>query len=263
MTEELLQHREGGILTLTMNRPERLNALTMEMLAEMETALDAAALDDAVRVVVLTGTGRGFCAGGDVKSMAQGSERGASLEARALPLRRRMEVSRLLHDMDKPTIAMMRGPAAGAGLSLALACDLRIASETVAITTAFAKVALSGDFGGSWFLSQLVGSAKAKELYLTSPKLDAAEAYRLGLVNRVVADDDLEGACGELASGLAQGPAVTLGYMKRNINAAETESLERVLDLEATHHARCGMTEDHLEAATAFVEKRTPVFRGR
>ena len=189
MGEQLLQSRTEGVLTLTMNRPDRLNALTMEMLAEMHEVLDRAAFEAEVRVIVLTGAGRGFCAGGDVKSMAQGSERGASLEARAVPLRRRMEVSRLLHDMDKPTIAMMRGPAAGAGLSLALACDLRIASETVKLTTAFAKVALSGDFGGSWFLNRLVGSAKARELYLTSPLLDAAEAHRLGLVNRIVADD--------------------------------------------------------------------------
>jgi 2-(1,2-epoxy-1,2-dihydrophenyl)acetyl-CoA isomerase len=260
---ELLESTEDGVLTLTMNRPERLNALTMGMLQQLVEAVARAADDPAIGALVLTGSGRGFCAGGDVKSMAEGSERAATLEARIAPLRQRMEVSQLLHDMAKPTIAMLRGPAAGAGLSLALACDMRIASDTTRLTTAFAKVALSGDFGGSWFLTRLVGAAKAKELYLTSPMLEAAEALSVGLVNRVVPDAELEAETMALARGLAAGPRVTLGYMKQNLNAAETESLAAVLDLEAEHHAHCGMTEDHLEAATAFVEKRQPVFKGR
>jgi 2-(1,2-epoxy-1,2-dihydrophenyl)acetyl-CoA isomerase len=168
MENVLLQSREGGVLTLTMNRPERLNALTQEMLQELYDALSAAAVDGEVGAVVLAGAGRGFCAGGDVKAMAEAGGRRDSYDRRAQGLRQRMEVSRLLHEMPKPTIAMLRGPVAGAGLSLALACDLRIASDTARLTTAFAKVALSGDFGGSYFLTQLVGPAKARSF--TSPR---------------------------------------------------------------------------------------------
>jgi 2-(1,2-epoxy-1,2-dihydrophenyl)acetyl-CoA isomerase len=158
---------------------------------------------------------------------------------------------------------MLRGAVAGAGLSLALACDLRIASETLRLTTAFAKVALSGDFGGSYFLTKLVGPAKARELYFTSPLLGAAEAQALGLVNRVVGDGALEAETQTLAQALAWGPRVTLGYMKQTLNLAERASLAEVMDAEALRHTRCGETEDHREAAAAFVEKRTPRFKGR
>ncbi|MDP6706091.1 MAG: enoyl-CoA hydratase [Alphaproteobacteria bacterium] len=263
MTDELLETVEDGVVTLTMNRPERLNALTMTMLQSLLEAVARADAEPEIGALVLTGSGRGFCAGGDVKGMAEGSERAATLEDRIAPLRQRMEVSKLLHDTAKPTIAMLRGPVAGAGLSLALACDMRIASDTTRITTAFAKVALSGDFGGSWFLTRLVGAAKAKELYLTSPMVEAEEALSLGLVSRLVPDAELETETMALAKGLASGPRITLGYMMANLNAAETEELATVLDLEAEHHARCGMTEDHLEAAAAFVAKRQPVFKGR
>ena len=263
MADVLLETRDEGVVTLTMNRPERLNAMTGEMLERMLEATRRAAADPDVGAVVLTGTGRAFCAGGDVKGMAEGAEDAATLEQRAGPLRRRMEVSQLLHDMDKPTIAMLPGPAAGAGLSLALACDFRIAAESAKLTTAFVKVGLSGDFGGSWFLSRLVGSARAKELYLTSPVLNAEEARRLGVVTKVVLEAELEAETMALARSLAAGPRITLSYMKRNLNAAETEDLESLLDREALHHARCAMTEDHKEAARAFVEKRAPVFKGR
>jgi 2-(1,2-epoxy-1,2-dihydrophenyl)acetyl-CoA isomerase len=217
-----------------------------------------------VGVVVLTGAGRGFCAGGDVKAMAEGSEMaGTTLEERAQGLRRHMEVSRWLHEMPKPTIAMVRGPAAGAGLSLALACDIRIAGDSARFATAFARVGYSGDFGGSYYLTQLVGTAKARELYFTADIVDAGEALALGLVNRVVPDARLEDETLVLAGRLARGPRVAYRYMKRNMNAAETGTLKDLLDLEAWHHTRCGMTEDHREAARAFVEKREPSFRGR
>ena len=165
----LLGTHEDGVLTITLNRPESLNAVTGAMLQGIYDRVLQAAADDGVGAIVLTGAGRGFCAGGDVKAMFGGSERAPTMEARLDPLRRRMEVSRLLHDIPKPTIAMVRGPAAGAGLSLALACDMRMADPSVKIVTAFARVGLSGDFGGTWFLMQLVGPAKAKELYLASP----------------------------------------------------------------------------------------------
>jgi 2-(1,2-epoxy-1,2-dihydrophenyl)acetyl-CoA isomerase len=196
--------------------------------------------------------------------MAEGSEMaGATLEERAPGLRARMEVSRWLHEMPKPTIAMVRGAAAGAGLSLALACDLRIAGDTARFGTAFARVGYSGDFGGSYFLTRLVGTAKARELYFTADLLDAQQALGLGLVNRVIPDARLEEETMTLATRLAQGPRIAYRYMKRNLNAAETGSLTELMDLEAWHHARCGMTEDHREAAKAFVEKRQPIFKGR
>src|SRR5574341_581131 len=210
-----------------------------------------------VGVVLLTGAGRGFCAGGDVKAMAEGREfGGTSLEDKAQGLRARMEVSRWLHELPKPTIAMVRGAAAGAGLSLALACDLRIASDTARFASAFARVGYSGDFGGSWFLTQLVGTARARELYYTADIVDAQQALALGLVNRVVPDARLEDETLGLASRLARGPRIAYRYMKRNFNAAESGTLKDALDLEAWHHTRCGMTEDHREAARAFVEKQ-------
>ncbi|MCW8836117.1 MAG: enoyl-CoA hydratase [Rhodospirillales bacterium] len=263
MSNELIERVEYGVAVLTMNRPERRNALTRPMLADMLSALNRFAADDAVGVVVLTGTPPGFCAGGDVKAMAEGAEfADSSLEGKTRELRAVMEVSRMLHDMPKPTVAMVGGAAAGAGLSMAMACDLRVAAESAKFTTAFAKVGYSGDFGGSYFLTRLVGTAKARELYYTAAALSAAEALALGIVNRVVPDADLEAECLGLARSLAAGPRVALGYMKRNLNAAETQPLSQVMDMEALHHSCCGQTEDHKEAARAFVEKRPPVFRG-
>jgi 2-(1,2-epoxy-1,2-dihydrophenyl)acetyl-CoA isomerase len=171
--------------------------------------------------------------------------------------------SGLLWSMPKPTIAAIGGPAAGAGLSLALACDLRYAAESAVLTTAFARVGFSGDYGGTWFLARLLGPAKAKELYYLSPRLTAAEACELGMVNAVLADDVLLTDTIELARRLAGGPRVALRYMKENINRAADTELFDCLDLEVTHHMHCATTEDHREAARAFVEKREPVFRGR
>ena len=264
MSADLIEQVKDGVAVLTLNRPDRLNAMSRPMLDALLEALPRLAEDPAVGVVVLTGAGRGFCAGGDVKAMAEGTELGGqTLEEKAQALRSRMETSRWLHEMPKPTIAMMRGPAAGAGLSLAMACDLRIASDTVKLGTAFARVGYSGDFGGSYYLTQLVGTATARELYFTADLLDAQQALGLGLVNRVVADARLEEETMALASRLARGPRVAYRYMKRNMNAAESASLKEMLDLEAWNHTRTGMTEDHREAARAFVEKREPQFKGR
>jgi 2-(1,2-epoxy-1,2-dihydrophenyl)acetyl-CoA isomerase len=238
--------------------------MSRPMLDALLEALPRLADDPAVGVVVLAGAGRGFCAGGDVKAMAEGQELGGdTLEEKAQALRGRMEVSRWLHELPKPTIAMVRGAAAGAGLSLAMACDLRIVGDSARFGTAFARVGYSGDFGGSFFLTQLVGTAKARELYLTADLVDAQQALALGLVNRVVPDARLEEETLALAGRIARGPRIAYRYMKRNLNAAESGTLKDLLDLEAWHHTRCGMTEDHREAARAFVEKREPVFRGR
>jgi len=264
MTHELLESVKDGVAVLTMNRPDRLNALSESMLDAMLEALARLADDPNVGCVVLTGAGRGFCAGGDVKAMAEGREfAGETLEERAQVLRNKMETSRWLHEMPKPTIAMIRGAAAGAGFSLALACDLRIASESAKLGTAFARVGYSGDFGGSYHLTQLVGTARARELYYTAELVDARRALELGLVNRVVADAALEDETLALAGRIARGPRVAFRYMKRNLNAAERGTLKELLDLEAWHHMRTGQTDDHREAAKAFVEKREPVFRGR
>jgi len=258
----LLETVEDGIATLTFNRPERLNALSTPIMEGLLHGLPRLAGDPAVKVVVLTGAGRAFCAGGDVKSMAEGGEQRSVAEATA-HLRSRMEVSRILHELPKPTIAMINGPAAGAGLALALACDLRIAGASARLVTAFVKVGFSGDFGGSFFLTRLVGTAKARELYFTGRPVDAEEALSLGLVNRVVPDDQLATVTMELARSLALGPAVALSLMKRNMNCAEGGGLAELLDMEAVHQVQTGRTVDHREAAKAFVEKRAPIFVGR
>jgi 2-(1,2-epoxy-1,2-dihydrophenyl)acetyl-CoA isomerase len=260
MSDELvLQTLESGLLTITMNRPDRRNALNVDMTLGLVAAARRAAEDHEVRAVLLKGAGGTFCVGGDVKSMAAGRAP-LSFEAKMVNLRRGMEVARILHEMSKPVVAQLDGAAAGAGLSIALACDLRVASASVKITTAFAKVGLSGDYGGTYFLTQMLGSAKARELYLLSPVLTAQEALALGIVTRVVADAEVDAVAHELAMSLAQGPTITLGYIKRNINNAERLPLETCFDAEAFHHSRAGETADHKEAAKAFVEKRKAMF---
>jgi 2-(1,2-epoxy-1,2-dihydrophenyl)acetyl-CoA isomerase len=259
---DLIETIEDGVATLTFNRPERMNALSTPIMEGLLHGLPRLAGDPGVRVIVLTGAGRAFCAGGDVKSMAEGGEERSAAEATAR-LRSRMEVSRILHELPKPTIAMINGPAAGAGLAFALACDLRIAGASARLVTAFVKVGFSGDFGGSYFLTRLVGTAKARELYFTGRPVDAEEALSLGLVNRVVPDDQLGDTTMELAHSLAQGPQIALSLMKRNLNCAESSGLAELLDLEAANQVLTGRTEDHREAAKAFVEKRAPVFVGR
>ena len=261
MEQQLIESAADGVVTLMLNRPDRLNALATGILDGLLEALPRLAEDPAAAVIVLTGAGRAFCSGGDVKAMAERSSDGDVSDA-VRRLRGRMEVSRLLHEIPKPTIAMINGPAAGAGLALALACDLRIAAQSARLVTAFAKVGFSGDFGGSYFLSKLVGTGKARELYYTAASLDAAQALALGIVNRVVADVDLVATTMDLARGLAHGPRVALRAMKQNFNAAESGSLAQLLDLEAQHQVETGRTEDHQEAARAFVEKRPPVFKG-
>ena len=267
-TDHLQARVADGVAYLVMNRPERRNALSDEMLRGMAEALREAETASDVRCVVLTGAGRAFCAGGDVKGMAAragGGSAGPTLDERIHRQRlSQRETAGRIYRMPKPVIAALPGAAAGAGLSLALACDLRIAAESAVITTAFAKVGFSGDYGGSYFLSHLLGAAKARELYYLSDRLDAKQAERLGLVNRVVPDAALESETRALAARIASGATVAFRYMKENLNRAqEGASAEECLDLEATHHVHTGLTEDHREAAQAFVEKRAPVFKGR
>ena len=266
MTQDLLETIEGGIATLTMNRPEARNALTREMMLALSEALPRLANDAAVRLVVLTGSGAAFCSGGDVKGFAKNAAAAAvtqSFDHKVTDLRARMEVARWLHEMPKPTLAVIPGPAAGAGFSLALACDLRIAADDAKFTTAFAKIGLSGDFGGSYFLNLLVGAAKAREMYFTGQVVLGDEAQRIGLVNRVVPAAQLADAARGWAAELAALPTIAIGYMKRNLNAGLRGSLSDVLDAEAIHMIRTFETSDHKGAATAFVEKRAPSFEGR
>ncbi len=262
MPHELLETVTGRVATLTLNRPDRLNALSTPIMDGLLEALPRLGADPEIAVVILTGAGRGFCAGGDVKSMAEGSSQMGVQDA-VQRLRSRMEVSRLLHEIPKPTIAMVNGPAAGAGLAMALACDLRIAAESARFITAFVKVGFSGDFGGSYFLSKLIGTGRARELYYSGEPLDAKQALALGVVNKVVPDSELLEATMTYARRIAAGPSIALGLMKKNLNAAESGTLSELLDLEALHQIQTGRTEDHKEAARAFVEKRAPVFKGR
>lgn len=263
MSELVLEQFHQGVLTLTLNRPLQRNALDSALCDALAAATQRAQDNSEVTVVVLQGAGGMFCVGGDVKGMGCVDPSEASIREQTQALRRRMDAARNLHDMAKPSIALIQGAAAGAGLALALACDLRIAAESAKLNTAFIGVGLSGDYGGSWFLQQLVGPAKARELYFTSPRLTAAEALTMGLVNRVVADDQAEQAAQSLAASLASGPSVALAYMKHNLNLAQHATLSECLDAEARHHVLCAVSDNHREAAAAFAQKRSPVFRGR
>ncbi len=267
-TDDLLAREEDGVVVITLNRPQARNAMSGEMNAGLEQTLDYAERSPDVRVIVLTGAGGAFCAGGDVKGMAAreaGEGPGPTLDERihAQRLNQRNTAGRM-YLMPKPVIASLPGPAAGAGMSLALSADLRIMADTAFITSAFARVGFSGDYGGTYFLSHLVGSGKAKEIYYLSDRVEATECLRLGIANQVVPAEELESATLALARRLAGGPPVAYRYMKENINRAAmgAEVLE-CLDLEATHHVHTGLTEDHKGAARAFVEKRSPVFTGR
>lgn len=261
-TPDLLARVDDGVGVVTLSRPERRNALTPGMLEALGWVLGQLEADPDVGAVVLTGAGGAFCAGGDVKGFA---ERGAGPAPAGSEQRQRASqraTSARLWRMSTPTVAMLPGAAAGAGLSLALACDLRYAAVSAVLTTAFAKVGLSGDYGSAWFLVRLVGPARARELLYLSPRLSADEAAALGLVERVLPDDALEAHVRGVARQLADGPRVALSGMKANVALAVTAGLEEYMDAEVARHVGAYATDDHAEAARAFVEKRTPAFRG-
>ncbi len=272
---DLIAERRHGVLFLTMNRPAKLNALSDELIAGLLDELSRAAHDREVGAVVLTGAGRGFCAGGDIGRMrdrneAAGSAGGgahpgtdAGMHGRITQLRRSEEVSALLHEMPKVTIGAINGPAAGAGLSMALACDIRIAADTARFGTAFARVGFSGDFGGTYFLTQLVGPAKARELYFTAEVIGADEALKLGMVNRVVPGASLSEEVETFARRIAAGPLVAYAHMKAHLNLALKSGLRTILDRESYGQPITGMTEDHKEAVKAFLDKRGPKFKSR
>jgi len=266
MADTVLYEQDGAVAIITLNRPESLNSMNPEMLATMFQVAQKAADDPEVRCVVITGAGRAFSAGGDVKGMAERniSERGTGVAADPVAgLRQQEEVSRLLQEMPKPTIAAINGVVAGAGLSVALAADLRVASDQARLVTAFAKVGFSGDFGGTWLMQRLLGPAKAKELYFLADMVGAEEALRLGLVTKVVPHEQLMAETMALARRLAGGPTLAYGRMKDNFTFGATNTFGDTLTREAANMIASGTTEDHRNAARAFVEKREPQFNGR
>ena len=258
---DLIETVEDGVAILTLNRPESLNALSEEIRLGLLESIYRLGNDDAVGCIVLTGSGRGFCAGGDVKTMAGGSAK--VFEERAEGIRQSNRISMLMHATPKVIIGMINGVAVGAGLSMAAACDIRIAAHSARFGTGFIKIGLSGDWGGTWTLTRLIGTAKARELFFTGDIIGADEALRIGLVNKAVADTELRDVTMTLARRIAGMPRVALGYTKKNLAAAETGDFAASLELEAVHQARCSQTEDHREAVAAFKEKRKPAFKGR
>jgi 2-(1,2-epoxy-1,2-dihydrophenyl)acetyl-CoA isomerase len=264
VSDVLLSETCGPLLVVTLSRPAQRNALDPVLCQALVERLAEAAADPAVRAVVLTGAGGTFSVGGDVKAMNQGAGREAAAGDRIAALRACMEASRLLHEMPKPTVAAIEGAAAGAGLCLALACDFRIASRSAKLTTAFAKVGLSGDYGGSYFLARIVSPAKARELYLLSPVLSGEEAEAIGLVTAVAEPGRALVVARDFATPLAEGPTLTLGRIKQNLAlAAGGATLAECFDAEARNHVACTATADHREAAAAFVAKRKPAFTGQ
>ena len=266
-TDELLCEITDRVAVITLNKPHKKNALGDILTPALRAILPVVESRDDVGCVMLTGAGNAFCAGGDVKGMSsRNSEgRGDMTIDKAIHQQRDHQrgTSGKLFKMPKPTIASLPGAAAGAGLSYALSCDLRIMSSAAFMTTAFAKVGFSGDYGGTYFMSQLIGSAKARELYFLSDRVSAEEALSLGLTNWVVEPDDLENKTKEIAEQLASGPSVAYRYMKENLNRAMSGEVDDCLDLEATHHVQCRETLDHKNAVKAFIEKKSPEFQGK
>jgi len=276
LTAETLATRtdEQGVMTLTFDAPAVKNALDTAAQRRLVTLLQDAARDPGVKVLVVTGAGSAFCTGADVRSMGAPDPDDAlaqkwgetpvwqQTEARIDRLRRFSQASVLLHRMGKPTIAMIRGPAAGMGFSMALACDFRIASRTATLHSAFARIGMPGDYGGTYFLTKLLGPSRAKEIYMLGDKIDAEAGSRLGLFNRVVDDADLETVTTQFAHRLASGPPVAMRYIKENVEAALDGTLETAFDMECRNMIRARLTEDASEAMKAFLEKREPRFKG-
>jgi len=261
MGDLVLYESADGVGTVTMNRSEALNTMTEPFLEDLLVAVERAAADEDARVVVLTGAGRAFCAGGDLRQGAgAGVGQDGSVAEAAAVIRRLMRSAELLHTMGKPTLAAIRGACAGAGLSLACAADLRIASENAVFLSAFVKVGLSGDFGGTWSLSRVIGPARAREAYLLSEPIDAVEAKRIGLVSAVVAEAEFDARVASVARTLADGPTLALRLAKENLNDALSLEFSQLLDREAERFIITARTADAREATAAFLEKRAPRF---
>lgn len=258
----LLETKHDGIATLVMNRPDRLNALNNELATALNDALGSIAGDESVRVVVITGAGRAFCAGGDLALIGKGRATGATQSLEPL-LRSGMQAVLTMRSMSQPVIAAVNGAAAGAGMNVALAADIRIAAEEATFGQNFAKVGLFPDFGGTYFLPQLVGPAKAAELFYTGDMIDAKTALRLGIVNHVAPGAQLEAEVGALAKKIMQGPPLAIQAVKRALFGSEKKKLAEALEHEVQEQVRCYLSEDCGEGIQAFFEKRLPQFRGK
>jgi len=259
----LIYEVKDGIATLTLNRPERLNALGDSLRDDLHDAIVRSSVDPDVRVIVVTGAGKGFCAGGDVKAMNENREAG-----RERPVLEKVAPSRdrtllAMQDAPQPIIAAVNGAAAGAGMNLALACDIRIASTAARFAQAFVRRGLHPDWGGTYFLPRIVGMAKAAEMIFTGDLIDADEALRLGIVSRVVPPEELMPAVHELARKIATGPPVAIRLARRALYHNAECDLRQALEFETFAQNVCQETEDAREGIRAFVEKRAPVFRGR
>ena len=257
----LLESAHDGIAVLVMNRPDRMNALNGELATALEGALQRIAKDGAIRVIVLTGAGRAFCAGGDLGVIGKGRETNNLKQLEPI-LRAGMGAVLTMRTMPQPVIAAVNGAAAGAGMNVALAADVRIAAEEAMFGQNFAKVGLFPDYGGTYFLPELVGPSKAAEMFYTGDMIDAQTALRLGLLNRVVPAVQLEAEVKTLAQKIAGGPPLAIRAVKKVIFADRKEALARALEAEVDYQMKCFASEDCLEGVHAFFEKRPPKFSG-
>lgn len=258
MSDQLLETVVDGVATLQINRPEVRNALSYELIQELRESVERIGRDPDVRVVVLTGAGKAFCAGGDISDMTSRPQYGIDdtrFEDDVALVRAGMETTRALYEMPKPTLAVMRGTAAGAGLALALACDIRIVVPDAKLTTAFSKIAVSGDFGISFFLPRLVGLAKARELLFFSEVITGQQAADIGLVNRAVALEEIDAEAQSLATRLAKLPTFALGLIKSNLDTGSVSSLGETLDVEAANLVRCFGRDDFASVVARFMAK--------
>jgi enoyl-CoA hydratase/carnithine racemase len=264
-TNELLCTITDRVAVITLNRPDARNAMSPDLTAALRTQIRERGDDDAVGALVITGAGTAFCSGGDVKGMGGRGPRGQmTYEERLADLRwRQSNLTGALFAVRKPTIAALPGAAAGAGLAIALACDMRIAAKSAFAATGYARIGLSGDYGMSWLLTRTIGPMRARELMLTAERVDAERCERIGLVNRVVEDAKLQEAAFAWAKSLAEGPQIAFRNMKDNLDEALSIDYPTAMHREAERLVHCSRTEDHKEAVAAFVEKRKPAFKGR
>ena len=258
----IIETRSGAVAVLTMNRPERLNALDPALTANLRDAVVRAANDPSVRAIVITGGGRAFSAGGDLAVLREFRRRMAPKEIEGL-IRAGNETVFALATMEKPVIAAVNGPAAGAGMSIALACDIRIAAETATFAQSFTKVGLFPDFGSTWFLPRLVGASRAAEMFYSGALITAKEAERLGVVNRIVPGENLLDEAKTMAATFAAGPPISIRAIKKTVLAADAEGLRAALENEVWQQAQCFQSEDSAEGFAAFFEKRLPNFQGK